>query len=101
MLTFIFRRYGDIGLLVVKNKELTLKSLDKLRDTLKWALQDVNHLILSFEKVKKVDQSFQKLICFAHHASFQLNKRVIVTGIQTGIFQSMEESGSSHLMVAP
>ncbi len=101
MINFRFERFGDIGLLITKNKVLTLKSADKLKETLKWSLHNVNHLILSFEKVRGIDTSIGKLICFAHCTSIRLNKRLTVTGIQSEMFkQIVDVSGYSTQMVA-
>ncbi len=89
IMDFRFERFGDIGLFIINDKDMTLKNIDRLKDALKWALYNVNHLILSFEKVKEVDFSFEKLICFARFTSIKLKKRLTVTGIQSEVFEKI------------
>ena len=81
IMNFGFTQSGDIGLLTYGG-ELTAGHTRELKSALMRALDRVDHLIFSLDKVTAIDMACFQLLCMAQRISKGLNKRLTITGLR-------------------
>ncbi len=80
-MNFKFEKFGETGLLIFYDEQLTRRSIQKLNELLTVAMTNVNHLIISFREVKKIDSTIIEKICQAQRNFTQLKKRITLSDL--------------------
>ena len=81
-MSYHFKQSGHLGILIF-NDELTLKRESELKEALMISLDNVEHLMVYFEKLKEINHSFIHLLCSSYRYCKRANKRLTLIGNQT------------------
>ena len=87
-MSYHFKQSGHLGILIF-NEELTLKREDELKEALMISLDNVEHLMVYFEKLKDINDSFIHLLCSSYRYCNRTHKRLTLIGNQNQKLRQM------------
>ncbi|KPK00336.1 MAG: hypothetical protein AMK71_08465 [Nitrospira bacterium SG8_35_4] len=90
-MSYHFKQSGHLGILIF-NDELTLKRENELKEALMISLDNVEHLMIYFEKLSDIDDSFIHLLCSSYRYCTRTNKRLTLIGNQNKKLKQMIHS---------
>jgi len=91
MLNFRFETSGDLGLLIFDG-ELTGERIGRLKEALMISLDNAEHVVVSFDKVTKIDPVCISLFSLFCKKSKKLKKRLTLIGMQPETYKQMERN---------
>lgn len=97
-MSYHFKQSGHLGILIF-NDELTIKREGELKEALMISLDNVEHLMLYFEKLNDIHDSFIHLLCSSYRYCNRTNKRLTLIGSQSKKLRQMIHD--THLIDIP
>ena len=94
MISFQVKGSGNLGIVTLKG-ELTADRADELRDFLRRAFDQVNHVVLNLENVTMVDISCLHWFCSAHRMALMWKKCLTLAGNWTELFKRAIKTAGS------
>lgn len=98
MISFKFEKSGGFGLLTFDG-ELTEDRAGKLKEALMISMDNAEHVVVSFEKVTKIDLLCIQLFSIAYKRSKKLKKRLTFIGMHPEKYKALEGIMGHHLPV--
>jgi anti-anti-sigma regulatory factor len=87
-MSYHFKQSGHLGILIF-NDEITLKRESELKEALMISLDNVEHLMIYFEKLKDINDSFIHLLCSSYRYCNRASKRLTLIGSQNKKLRQM------------
>jgi anti-anti-sigma regulatory factor len=78
--------------LLIFDGELTDERADRLKEALMLSLDNAEHVVVSFEKVTKIDLNCIQLFYAAYKKSRKLKKRLTLIGVNPNTHKRLEET---------
>lgn len=78
-MNYNFKQSGHLGILIFNDK-LTLKRESELKEALMISLDNVEHLMIYFEELTEIHDSFIHLLCSSYRYCNRTNKRLTLIG---------------------
>jgi anti-anti-sigma regulatory factor len=82
LMNYYFKQSEHLGIIIFQDY-ITLQREDELREALMISLDNVEHLLIYFQKLNEINDSFVQLLCSVYRYGKRANKRLTLIGSES------------------